>query len=261
MLVGPETLDDLGLSLGDTITVYGQAGTWEDPGEETSMRVRIVGIGVIPMAGGEARLGRGVTLTLDGVTRLNPQAAPDGYWLRLAERSEPSAVVADLIRELGASPPAGDPGFFDQSFFVDTVGVGDIEQVDRAPQFFAAVMGVMALGVIVYLLASELGANRRDLAVMRALGFRRRDVGRAVGWQSIAYMLAALAIGVPIGVVAGRVAWWLYAERLGVVPEPTVPWSELALVAVSALALAGAIGMLLSRSTTSTQPAFALRNE
>ena len=44
ILVGPETLDDLGLALGDTVDVYGQAGTWEEPGEETSMRVRIVGV-------------------------------------------------------------------------------------------------------------------------------------------------------------------------------------------------------------------------
>ena len=225
------------------------------------MRVRIVGIGVIPIAGGEARLGRGATLTLDGVTRLNPQAEADGYWLRLAERSDASVVVADLIGELGAAAPEDDPGYGDRSFFDELAAVREIEQVDRAPQLFAAVMGVMALGVIVHVLASGLRANRRDLAVVRALGFRRRDVGRAVAWQSITYMLAALAVGVPIGVVVGRISWRLYAERLGVVPEPMVPWPELGLVAASALTLAGIIGLLLSRSTTAMSPAMALRTE
>ena len=261
VLVGPETLDDLGLALGDTVDAYGQAGTWDVPGEETSMRVRIVGIGLIPLAGGEARLGRGATLTLDGVNRLNPQAEADGFWLRLAERSDSSVVVADLIGELGASTPGDDPGYYDRSVFDEFAAVGEIEHVDRAPQLFAAVMGVMALGVIVHVLASGLRANCRDLAVVRALGFRRRDVGRAIVWQSITYMLAALAVGVPIGVVVGRISWRLYAERLGAVPEPMVPWAELGLVAASALMLAGTIGLTLGRSTTSIRPAIALRTE
>ena len=262
MLVGPETLDDLGLALGDTVDVYGQAGTWDVPGEETSMRVRIVGIGVIPLAGGEARLGRGATLTLDGVTRLNPQAEADGYLatvrrtLRRQRGRRRSDRRARCIPARRAIPDTST-----QSFFDEAVAVSEIEQVDRAPQLFAAVMGVMALGVIVHVLASGLRANRRDLAVVRALGFRRRDVGRAVAWQSITYMLAALAVGVPIGVVVGRISWRLYAERLGVVPEPMVPWPELGLVVASALMLAGAIGLVLGRSTTSIRPAMALRTE
>ena len=109
ILVGPETLEDLGLAVGDTVDVYGQAGTWEHPGEETSMRARIVGIGVIPAAGGEARLGRGAVLTLDGVTRLNPDAAADGYWIRLTPDSIAGTVVAEFAatsepRRLTANP-------------------------------------------------------------------------------------------------------------------------------------------------------------
>ena len=261
VLVGPETLEDLGLAVGDTVDVYGQAGTWEDPGEETSMRARIVGIGVIPAAGGEARLGRGAVLTLDGVTRLNPDAAADGYWLRLTPDTNAGTVVAELRRHLGAAPSDGEPHYFDQSVFDEALAVQDLEQVDRVPQLFAVATAIMALGVIIHVLISARRANRRDLAVMRAIGFRRGDIARALAWQSIVYALIALVAGIPLGVVAGRVAWHLYAQRLGAVPEPEIPWAGLGLVAAAALTIAGTIGFALSRRTTSKNPATTLRTE
>jgi hypothetical protein len=259
MLVGPETLDDLGLSLGDSVDVFGQAGTWEAPGEETSMRVRIVGVGVIPLVYGDARLGRGATLTLDGVRRLNPQAEPHVYWLRLADGSDPSTVVAEVLATVGAtmSPDA----FYGQSFFDTATSVREPDQIDRAPRLFAVVMGFLAIGVVVRVLASGMRAHRRDLAVGRALGFRRRDVGSAVGWQAITYALAALVIGVPLGVVVGRLAWRLYAERLGVVPESVTPWTQLALLAVATIVIAASIGVALGRRSSSGTPATALRAE
>jgi hypothetical protein len=261
VLVGPETLDDLDLSLGDSVDVYGQAGPWGDPGEETSMRARIVGIGVIPLTGGEARLGRGATLTLDGLIRLNPQAAADGFWLRLTQGSDPGAVVADLLAKLGASPPDGEEAFFDARFFDASLDISELEQVDRVPQLFAVATAVMALGVVIHVLISALRANRRDLTVMRALGFRRGDIGRAVAWQSIVYGLLALAAGIPLGIVAGRIAWRVYAQRLGAVPEPVIPWPSIALVAAATLTLAATIGFALSRPMTSMRPATALRSE
>ena len=85
--------------------------------------------------------------------------------------------------------------------------------------------------------------------------------GRAVTSQSIVYASVALAIGVPLGVVAGRAAWRLYAQHLGVVPEPVVPWLALSLLAAAALALAVVLGFALGRRTTSVSPATALRTE
>jgi len=261
VLVGPETLDDLGLELGDTVEVHGQAGTWDEPGAETSLRARIVGVGVVPIVGGEARLGRGVTLTIDGLRRLNPETQPDGYWLRLAAGSDAATVVTEVLQAVKASRSFEGPAYFDQSMLIGMTSVQNIAQVARAPQLFAAVMGVLGLGVILHILANGLRAHRRDLAVLRALGFRRRDVDHAVAWQSIVYMFTALAVGVPLGVVVGRFALRLYAERLGVVPEPVIPWAQLGLLSAVAVAIAGTMGMALSRATSSANPAVALRAE
>jgi hypothetical protein len=261
VLVGPETLDDLGLDVGDTVELYGRAGSWNEPGPETRLRARIVGVGIIPIAGGEARLGRGAALTVEGIQRLNADAAPDGYWLRFTEGSDADVVVAGLLDELGAVP-AEEPGYFDQSFFVTAaLDVREPAQLNRVPEFFAVVMAIMAVGVLALLLVNALRANRRDLAVMRALGFRRGDIQRAVAWQAIVYASLALAIGVPLGVAAGRVTWQAYAVRLGAVPEPVVPWAALGLVTAATLMLAGMCGLGLSRRRAAARPATALRSE
>ena len=79
ILLGPRTLADLGLHVGDRIDVYGQAGTWERPGKETSARMTIVGVGLEPMT---ETLGRGATLTLDGLRRLSPGATEQAWFVR-----------------------------------------------------------------------------------------------------------------------------------------------------------------------------------
>ena len=75
ILLGRQTLDALGLRVGDTVDAFGQAGTWEKPGKETSARMRVVGTGVVSFG---AELGQGATMSLDGVRRLNPSSTPDG---------------------------------------------------------------------------------------------------------------------------------------------------------------------------------------
>jgi FtsX-like permease family len=262
VLVGPETLNDLGLELGDTVDLYGRAsGLREEFEIETQLAARIVGVGPVPVAGGTGRLGRGAVLTIEGIQRLNPEAQPDGYWVRLTDGADASGAVAGLVEELDAVQNSDEFPFLPQAFFEGTVDLRDVEPLDRVPVTFAAVMGLLAVGVIVHVLVNALRANRRDLAVMRALGFRRGDVRRAVAWQSIIYALVALAIGVPLGVIAGRLAWRAYSERLGAVPEPVVSWGALGIVVAGVLVVAGLCGLAVSWRRAAASPADALRSE
>jgi predicted lysophospholipase L1 biosynthesis ABC-type transport system permease subunit len=56
--------------------------------------------------------------------------------------------------------------------------------------------------------------RRRDLAILKILGFRRRQVAGAVAWQATSCTMAALALGLPLGVAAGRWARDLAATQL-----------------------------------------------
>jgi predicted lysophospholipase L1 biosynthesis ABC-type transport system permease subunit len=56
--------------------------------------------------------------------------------------------------------------------------------------------------------------RRRDLAILKILGFRRRQVAGAVAWGVTSCTMAAFALGLPLDVAAGRWAWDLAATQL-----------------------------------------------
>jgi len=75
-----------------------------------------------------------------------------------------------------------------------------------------------------------LEAVRRDVAVLKTLGFTPGDLGRAVAWQAATLAVVTLVAGIPLGLVAGRAAWHLFAGQLGVVPGVSTPAVLLALI-------------------------------
>ena len=81
-----------------------------------------------------------------------------------------------------------------------------------------------------------------------------------MAWQATAIAGAALIVGLPVGLAAGRWAWLLFAGQAAIVPPPVVsPLTLLALPAV--LLLANAIAALPARTAARTQPAIVLRTE
>ena len=79
--------------------------------------------------------------------------------------------------------------------------------------------------------------RRRDLALLKTLGFTTRQLAATIAWQASVIALIATIIGLPIGIAAGRQLWILFARNINAVPQPTVPTS-LILVAAGVLILA-----------------------
>ena len=67
------------------------------------------------------------------------------------------------------------------------------------------------------------------------MGMRPGQVVRSALWQATTIAVVAAAIGIPLGIVAGRWSWVVLAGGLGVVAEPTVP--ALVIVGVGAAVL------------------------
>ena len=91
--------------------------------------------------------------------------------------------------------------------------LGDLRGV---PVVLAVAVGV--LGLLVATHAMLLAVRRRsgDLAVLRAIGLRPVDIRRVVTWQAIAMGAVAVAVGVPAGLILGRVAWTAVATPANV---------------------------------------------
>jgi ABC-type lipoprotein release transport system permease subunit len=97
--------------------------------------------------------------------------------------------------------------------------------------------------------------------VLKTLGFNQRQVRATVAWQATALSIVGLAVGVPLGVLAGRYVWRLVADGLGVVAVATVPVLGIVATVVGGIALANATAALPARTAARTRPAAVLRAE
>jgi hypothetical protein len=117
---------------------------------------------------------------------------------------------------------------------------------------------VVALGLT---LAVSVRRRRRDLALLKTLGFVRRQLAVTVAWQASVAAAVGVVVGVPVGIALGRWLWDLFARGINAVPEPTVPLAEIALVAAAALVLANLVAAVPGRVAARTPTALVLRTE
>ena len=122
----------------------------------------------------------------------------------------------------------------------------------------------LAAGAIVALgltLAASVRRRRRDLALLKTLGFTQRQLAAAVAWQATVIAAIGIILGVPLGVVLGRQLWILFARNINAVPDPAVPVLSVLLVAIGALVFANLDAALPGLDAAHTPAALALRAE
>ena len=138
--------------------------------------------------------------------------------------------------------------------------VRDLSGVSGLPLILAFVLMLLACGIIAHTLLTSVRRRRRDLAIVKTVGFVTSQVRATVAWQATALACVGLIVGVPLGLLAGRWAWLLFAGQEAIVPAPAI--SPLTLLAIPAvLLLANAIAAIPARSAARTQPAVILRSE
>jgi ABC-type antimicrobial peptide transport system permease subunit len=103
--------------------------------------------------------------------------------------------------------------------------------------------------------------RRRDLAILKVLGLLRRQLLLVVCWEATALAVAALLIGVPLGLLAGRWAWALFAGSAGVAASASVPVALVLLIIPVTIALAVLIAAWPGRAAARVRPAVTLRAE
>jgi ABC-type antimicrobial peptide transport system permease subunit len=86
-------------------------------------------------------------------------------------------------------------------------------------------------------------------------------VGATIAWQATTLAFVGLALGIPIGVLFGRLVWQQVAQSLGVATLSTFSVPGLIATIVGALVLVNVIAFFPARSAARTRPAVALREE
>jgi len=215
-------------------------------------------VAVFPSLEDSLTLGKGADLTIGALSRLAPRSAAlppfDHVFLRFRPGAGAAAFTALASRVTGAGPYAmdGPPS---------PAEVINFGQVGQLPLVLGGSFGVLALLTITHLLITSVRRRRRDIAVLRAVGFSRRQVRAAVAWQSATLMAVSLAVGVPAGLIAGRQIWLLLTRQLGVLPAVDLPAVTLALLVVAAVPVAVAIAAWPGEAAARISPALALRAE
>src|SRR5581483_11671759 len=102
----------------------------------------------------------------------------------------------------------------------------------------AGLLVVLAIGALGITLLTSVRRHRRDLAVLKTIGFVRPQVSATVAWQATTLAAGALVIGIPGGVALGRWTWRLVASNAGSVSPPVVPLAAVLAVIPATLLVA-----------------------
>ena len=151
-----------------------------------------------------------------------------------------------------------------EGFFFKRSSSSDLANLDHIadlPNILGALLALIAAGTLAHTLITSVRRRRRDLAVLRALGFVRRQVGMTVAWQATTIALISLAIGLPLGAILGRLAWRAFVHQLGYVPVTLVPLIGVLIAIPAAIVLANIIASIPARAAARTEPAIVLRAE
>ncbi|HUI02354.1 MAG TPA: ABC transporter permease [Acidimicrobiales bacterium] len=129
------------------------------------------------------------------------------------------------------------------------------------PLILGGILLVFGAATLVHMLVVCVARRRRELGLLKALGFLRHQAAAAVCWQSTTIALVGVVLGVPIGLAAGHVAWVAFATNIGVVPFLVSPLWVIAVLALGVVVAANvlAIGPAVASARQSAGPA--LRGE
>ena len=141
---------------------------------------------------------------------------------------------------------------------------GDIrsyQHVSSTPLLLVGLLAVLGVGVLVHLLITSIRAHRRDFAILKSIGFARRQVWATVGWQSASLVIAALAVGIPLGMIAGQKGWLGFASYLGANTQAAVPLLPFVVIPIATLAIVMVIAAFPARIAARTPTAVVLAAE
>jgi hypothetical protein len=183
---------------------------------------RVVGIAVMPSPNSFGNGGGyGAAMLLPGFQALDPDAPVNQLALRIA----PGGAVPESIAGFPVDPAEG---------MTKPPDVVNLSRARSIPGVLAAVVGLLGALTLAHTLITSVRRRRHDVAVLRALGADRGWIGWSVHAQASTVALVALAGGIPLGIVAGRIVFRLFVDQLGLVSDPSMP---IVLIAVTSLAV------------------------
>lgn len=278
IILGRATLSALHKRIGDTVGV-GLGSPSTAPVYLPPQTLKIVGAATFPAVSGSSNfadhtsMGIGALFSFASLpasfvqATVNPDPVQNGpvmVFVRYRPGTSERAAVADTKRivEVARKQIAGDSlaNGDDVSYLPvqRPAAIVNYQSTGDTPLLLALGLAVAATLALALSMVASVRRRRRDLAVLKTLGFVRRQMIATVAMQALVTALVATAIGVPLGIAAGRQLWIAFARNIYAVPEPTVP-ASVGLVAVATVFIAVAVAVVPGRLAARTPAATVLR--
>jgi ABC-type antimicrobial peptide transport system permease subunit len=245
--IGPATAKDLHVGIGDTVSVGA-----------SHARVKIVGEALFP-SDVHAEFDEGLWLAPAQFDAVVPPIGPSGSISDerlVAVRFVPGTSLRNNVDHLESQlgPLATD---IEPPLPPDELT--NLQNVRTLPEVLAAFLGLIAIAALGSVLLSCARRRSHEFAVLRALGMTRGNVRTVLNSQGTAIGLFGLVLGIPLGIVVGRLGWRAIAERvpLSEIP-PLALTAALLLIPVTVIA-ANVLALWPGRVTLSHRPAEELR--
>jgi hypothetical protein len=245
VVVGPASLKTLRTRLGASVTVANPEGV--------SSEFKVVGTALLWQTA-HSSFDQGAWIAPAAFDKLVDPEAEGGEPVVMAtarEGIEPAAFVEHLTETLGVEPESAD-------LPQDVVFLKNVRNLPRALAAFLVVLGVAVVG---HALIMTVRRRRRDLAVLRAVGLRPRQSAACIFWQAMTVAVVALAIGIPLGIVIGRISWRWVAESTPLLYVAPVAALAIIVAIPATIIIANMLAAYPATRAAGVRPAEVLRTE
>ena len=272
IILGPATLAQLHEHVGGSVRV----GYGFGPGSQTK-NLTIVGTATLPAIGisqgQHTSMGTGALLPNGSFPSLSGQGYPKACngpnmalvrWRAGVTTSRGAAYLQRIARAANVefARANNNCGLFVTVLGVQKPGqIRDYGSVGVSPNILASGLAGGAVVALAFTLVASVRRRRRELALLKALGFTQRQLASAVAWQASVVGLAGVVVGAPLGVAFGRWLWTLFAREVYAVPQTSVPVGEIMWVCLGAMVLVNIVAALPGHSAARTRTALVLRAE
>ncbi|HUP72456.1 MAG TPA: ABC transporter permease [Acidimicrobiales bacterium] len=246
--LGRETAHRLDKGIGDEVTIgLNLAGT--EPLETTAT---VVGIAVIsnPISAQRAA-GDGIYVSPSFLESLEVPFAPQSIAVEIDPRADRAATMSALTSAFSGSMRGAEA----------QADLANLARLRTVPWLVAALLAVLALTTVVHALVTIVHRHRGDLAVLAAMGLTPGQLRVVAAVTGSAIVGAGLVVGVPLGVVVGRVVWRALADEISIPSGPAHSWVVPAMVVGIGLLLGNIVTAFVSRRSSAQTTADALHVE
>jgi hypothetical protein len=257
--LGETTLHQIGARVGSTVEV---ALSLPSGGTRT-VPFRVVSRITFPIVGEIGGLGSGALFTLGayesaacppGPTRTRCIAAVlansnSGYLASVNPGPAQQATITHFLDEYQSGVTLG----------ITPTSLVNFGEAVNFPLIFGLALAGFGIATLLHLLVSSVSRRRREIGLLKALGFVNRQVAATVLWQATTLALIGIVVGVPVGVAIGRELWTVFATNLGAIPVAVIKGSLVAILAAAVLVISGLLAIVPALSATRSKPGELLR--